>query len=105
MSVPFIPETAPFSSEQRAWLNGFLVGVFSNQASDAASTSTEEKSPLLVMFGTQTGTAETLSRQLAKKAKGSGFAPKVVNMEDFSSIDLTKEKNLLLSTPKHTSYN
>ena len=22
--VPFIPDTAPFSAEQRAWLNGFF---------------------------------------------------------------------------------
>lgn len=26
MSVSFIPESAPFNSEQRAWLNGFLAG-------------------------------------------------------------------------------
>ena len=28
--VPYIPDTAPFSEEQRAWLNGFLAGIFSN---------------------------------------------------------------------------
>ncbi|GGF45907.1 sulfite reductase [Azorhizobium oxalatiphilum] len=27
--VPFLPENAPFSPEQRAWLNGFFAGVFS----------------------------------------------------------------------------
>ncbi|WP_029005335.1 sulfite reductase subunit alpha [Azorhizobium doebereinerae] len=27
--VPFLPESAPFSAEQRAWLNGFFAGVFS----------------------------------------------------------------------------
>ncbi len=27
--VPFLPESAPFSPEQRAWLNGFFAGVFS----------------------------------------------------------------------------
>ena len=29
MTVPIIPESAPFSSEQRAWLNGFFAGMFS----------------------------------------------------------------------------
>ena len=29
-TVPLIPETAPFSSSQRAWLNGFFAGAFSN---------------------------------------------------------------------------
>src|SRR4051812_39074288 len=27
--VPFLPETAPFSPAQRAWLNGFLAGLLS----------------------------------------------------------------------------
>jgi sulfite reductase (NADPH) flavoprotein alpha-component len=31
MNIPFLPESAPFSVEQRAWLNGFLAGVMSNQ--------------------------------------------------------------------------
>lgn len=26
--VPLIPETAPFTAEQRAWLNGFLAGIY-----------------------------------------------------------------------------
>jgi len=26
--VPLLPETAPFSPEQRAWLNGFFAGLF-----------------------------------------------------------------------------
>ena len=29
MTAPIIPESAPFSSEQRAWLNGFFAGMFS----------------------------------------------------------------------------
>lgn len=31
--VPFLPESAPFTAEQRAWLNGFFAGVFSGEAS------------------------------------------------------------------------
>src|SRR5437763_1089769 len=30
MSFPVLPETAPFSSLQRAWLSGFLAGMFSS---------------------------------------------------------------------------
>ena len=26
--VPLIPESAPFTAEQRAWLNGFLAGIY-----------------------------------------------------------------------------
>ena len=33
--APFIPENAPFSEEQRAWLNGFFAGFLAPQAGDA----------------------------------------------------------------------
>ncbi len=29
MTIPVLPESAPFSTEQRAWLNGFFAGVLS----------------------------------------------------------------------------
>ncbi len=35
--VPLIPESAPFSKEQRAWLNGFFAGVLSLDVSRAAA--------------------------------------------------------------------
>ena len=36
-SVPLIPETAPFSLEQRAWLNGFFAGLLSLDAQPSAA--------------------------------------------------------------------
>jgi sulfite reductase (NADPH) flavoprotein alpha-component len=30
--VPYIPETAPFTAEQRAWLSGFFAAIFSSEA-------------------------------------------------------------------------
>ena len=33
LSVPVIPENAPFTSDQRAWLNGFFAGLLSTSAS------------------------------------------------------------------------
>lgn len=35
--VPFLPESAPFSAEQRAWLNGFFAGIFSGEAPAGAT--------------------------------------------------------------------
>jgi sulfite reductase (NADPH) flavoprotein alpha-component len=32
MSIPVLPESAPFSTDQRAWLNGFFAGVLSMEA-------------------------------------------------------------------------
>jgi sulfite reductase alpha subunit-like flavoprotein len=48
---------------------------------------------LSLFFGSQTGTAEDFARQVAKEAKALGFAPAVVDLEDYdASTDLVKEK-------------
>ncbi|MCX8253906.1 MAG: sulfite reductase subunit alpha, partial [Beijerinckiaceae bacterium] len=40
--APFIPENAPFSEEQRAWLNGFFAGFLAPQPGDAQPISGAE---------------------------------------------------------------
>src|SRR5947209_18610662 len=35
--APILPDNAPFSTLQRAWLDGFLAGLFGNDAAAAAS--------------------------------------------------------------------
>ena len=91
--IPFIPETAPFTPEQRAWLNGFLAGLFAqNQTSGAAqlngSAETQNSEPLLIFFGSQTGTAEGLAKKLAKESQQRGFAPKVLALNDYEAANL-----------------
>ena len=91
-NIPYIPETAPFTPEQRAWLNGFLAGLFANgvgpQTPPPASAS-EPAEPLLVLFGSQTGTAETLAKRFAAQARQRGFAPQVLALNDFQQSNLT----------------
>ena len=104
--IPFIPETAPFTAEQRMWLNGFLAGVFSDAnpsgvaalagALGACVKSTGPKPPLVVLYGSQTGTAEGLAKKTKAEAEKRGFAPKLVSMEKFADVDLTKEENVLV---------
>ncbi len=44
MSVPFLPESAPFTPAQRAWLNGFLAGmVTGKQATEAMTAGTKKE--------------------------------------------------------------
>lgn len=38
-AVPLIPDSAPFSPAQRAWLNGFLAGIYGGQAAGASNLS------------------------------------------------------------------
>jgi len=88
--LPFVPETAPFTSEQRAWLNGFLAGLFSHGAPAPlpAALPPQNTEPLLILFGSQTGTAEGLAKQLATAASQRGFAPKVLPLNDHAQANL-----------------
>ena len=66
-SIPFIPDNAPFSPEQRLWLNGYLAGLFSDAnlgaraMSGLAAAPAAPAKPLVLLYGSQTGTAEGLA--------------------------------------------
>ncbi len=97
--VPLIPDNAPFTPDQRAWLNGFLAGVFSRSAgAPAAAAPTQALAPLTILFGSQTGTAEGLAKKVAKEAGKRGFAPTVLDMAQTDVAKLANEKNLLVIT-------
>lgn len=98
-SVPLIPETAPFSAEQRAWLNGFLAGIFSRSPGAATSPSSSAAlTPLTILYGSQTGTAESLAKQISKEAGKRGFAPAILDMASVSADQLPSHSNLLVIT-------
>ncbi|HRJ08730.1 MAG TPA: sulfite reductase subunit alpha, partial [Prosthecobacter sp.] len=64
--TPLIPESAPFTAEQRAWLNGFIAGVLKLGGSPGASSAhAQAKTSLLIAFGSQSGNAESLAKRLA----------------------------------------
>jgi sulfite reductase (NADPH) flavoprotein alpha-component len=101
MENPTLPDTAPFTSEQRAWLNGYLAGLLSADklvVAGAAANSQAAAKSLLILFGSQTGTSETLARRFAKEARPFGFNPRVVGMEDFIKIDFAAESRLAIVT-------
>src|SRR5436305_14368972 len=97
-SVPFIPETAPFTQEQRAWLNGFLAGLFAAQApvSNPAAASLKPAEPLLILFGSQTGTAEGVAKRFAKQAESRSFAPAVMALNDCEPARLLEARKLII---------
>lgn len=88
-TAPFIPETAPFSTEQRAWLNGFLAGLHSSAPAGAANAPAANAEPLLILFGSQTGSAEGLAKKVAKESQQRGFAPKVFELNNYEAANLT----------------
>ncbi|MCD6024284.1 MAG: sulfite reductase flavoprotein alpha chain [Fibrobacteria bacterium] len=104
---PVIPESAPFSAEQRYWLNGFLAGISSVSAGASAPTPPAEAAapragtPLLILYGSQSGNTEGMAHALAEKLQarvgGPVLSPRVVAMDRFSEIDFAAEKYILLA--------
>lgn len=97
-TVPFVPDSAPFSPDQRAWLNGFFAGMFSRAPAGAPAPAAAPLRPLTILWGSQTGTAESLAKQAAKEAGQRGFAPTVLDMATASPTTLAATENLLVIT-------
>jgi sulfite reductase (NADPH) flavoprotein alpha-component len=96
-----LPETAPFTPEQRAWFNGYLAGLMSAEKltiANAAQAAPANLKSLLILYGSQTGSAEALSGRLAKEAKKYGFEAKAMSMEDHAKIDFAVESRLAIVT-------
>src|SRR5436190_1056237 len=101
--VPVIPDNAPFTLEQRAWLNGYLAGLWARgtidpAASRAAAVAAPALRPLTILFGSQTGTAEGLAKKAAKEAGKRGFAATVLDMAQTDLAKLAAEQHLLVIT-------
>jgi sulfite reductase (NADPH) flavoprotein alpha-component len=99
-SIPFIPDNAPFTPSQRAWLNGFLAGMFCQTASPAgvALPPPVAKPKVSVLFGSQSGNAESIAKRLVKEAKKQGFEATIAALEKASPAALAQEKCALIVT-------
>lgn len=99
-TVPLIPESAPFTSEQRAWLNGFLAAWLARQETGAAGAAppAASGSSLLILFGSQSGNAEGLAKKIGKMARTKKLDARVSSFESASPTDLSKEPHVLAVT-------
>ncbi|MBN9669260.1 diflavin oxidoreductase [Roseibium aggregatum] len=93
----FIPADAPFDDEQRNWLNGLFTGLFT--IANEAAKGTQEEAPgtaLQILFGSQSGTAESLSKDLRKFAKTKGFDASVAELDSIAPADLATSNHVLI---------
>lgn len=98
--TPIIPDNAPFTPEQRAWLNGFLAGLLSRGTAPEvnASGADSRAEPLLVLYGSQSGNAESFAKKLAKTAGGKGYTARAVGLDSVKPETLPAERNVLFVT-------
>lgn len=113
-----IPDTAPFSSEQNAWLNSFLPalsqeqvlwfsGFFAGMRAARAGGAVQGQAihsapaqkraiPLTILYGSESGNAEGLAAEVEKQAKKRGFEPKILDMGDCEPSALAKAENIVV---------
>src|SRR3954465_7304502 len=102
-SLPYVPVSEPFSNEQRAWLNGYLAGLFCRTEPGASQSrqsaeANEPRGSLLILYGSQTGTAEALAKRIGTEAQSRNWSARVLDMGQFTEVDLATESRLLIVT-------
>ena len=91
-----LPEDAPFTTEQKAWLEDFLTKTLAGVSIPTAPSGPAV--PVTVLWGSQTGNAEGLAKKLVKRLKKGNFEPEMHDMAAYDRARLPQEKNLLVIT-------
>jgi sulfite reductase (NADPH) flavoprotein alpha-component len=93
-AIPYIPDNAPFTPEQRAWLNGLLAGMFSSAPQPTVEMKHSRR--VAVLYASQSGTAEGLAKKLGKELKAQGHTPSVSTLVGYTSAALAAESCALI---------
>lgn len=108
---PILPESAPFSPEQAGllgsllpsltteqgiWLEGFLAGRRGAVPAAASSAAAGAQAELTILYGSESGNAESLADATAQAAGEAGFKAKVLNMGEIKPDRLQGAENLLV---------
>ena len=99
MQAPFIPDDAPFSEDQRSWLNGFFAGMNTRLiATGGAADATADLLSVDVLVGTQTGNSESVADDLAAAAAAHGLHANIQALDDVELDALVAMERVLVVT-------
>ncbi|MFT4267167.1 MAG: flavodoxin domain-containing protein, partial [Xenophilus sp.] len=97
LHTPYIPDEAPFSIGQKAWLAGFVAAMQTRLlASDEAGG--PSGGLVNILYGSQTGNAEGLANQAADAARAQGLAPVVQGLDEVSLEAFAQMKHVIIAT-------
>ncbi|MCH9766060.1 MAG: flavodoxin domain-containing protein [Alphaproteobacteria bacterium] len=111
-AAPLLPKNAPFTADdiktlnslvqrttplQRSWLSGFFAGIdAAGQGVGAQQAASDRpKTPLTILYASESGNAETLALKAKKLAQKQHFDARVTDMADADLELLGKAKNVL----------
>lgn len=103
LKVPYLPENMPFNGEQKQWLGGFLAGLHTRLLVKEETVNTQQASllsirALTILYGSQTGNAQSVAEEVAELAIEHGLTATVVDMDDIDINELSKHERLLIVT-------
>jgi sulfite reductase (NADPH) flavoprotein alpha-component len=102
--------TADFSADQLLWASGYLAGLAAAggrlpgpapATAPAAAHAPDAAPRLTILYGSQTGNGRKLAAQLEAAAAARGIAAELVNMADFPSARLKRERLLAIVVSTH----
>ncbi|WDT53759.1 bifunctional nitrate reductase/sulfite reductase flavoprotein subunit alpha [Streptomyces sp. G7(2002)] len=110
VGTPVLPSHAPFGPESALWVNGVLAGMFSRAPAPRTATSTDPAEvsaeaadapparTVIVLWASQTGNAEEVAADTARRLTGSGRAATLQSMDDSAPAALPRGADLLIVT-------
>ncbi|MHA3022017.1 molybdopterin-dependent oxidoreductase [Mycobacterium sp. BMJ-28] len=91
--TPVLPGTAPVRPRARLWIDGLLAGMYSRTAGSTASLDASAPGPL-VLWASQTGTAEEFAAQVAARITGA----RLVTMDEVTLEELASATDAVIVT-------
>ncbi len=85
MTLPFLPDDAPFSEDQKSWLAGFYAVSSHGKCYRAKKSATSEDQSAItanILFGTQTGNSEGFAEEFAVSLRSEGINAHVNSLDD-----------------------
>ena len=97
--TPKVPDDAPFNEAQKQWLNGLLTGlsvIAGAKKNNSAASEEVVLTPLTVLYGSQSGNCEALSKDIRKYSKAQGFEAKISELDSFDRDSISDVKHLII---------
>ncbi|MFE6194826.1 molybdopterin-dependent oxidoreductase [Streptomyces sp. NPDC057838] len=96
--VPVLPPDAPFSPEHALWVDGVLAGMYSRSAPPAGPAGEPAGREVVVLWASQTGTAEEFAAATAERLTATGHRTTLVGMDEADVGALARTADLLFIT-------